>query len=464
MYSYNLFLHLHENNATLTIHYLILWYNIPMDKKLLVQLLLLKKGIQKENNTKFDKLQKEFLNKLESIQLKKGDQGDAYSITDKDYAEIASLVTLPEVKDGNDYVLTQEDKETIASLVELPIAIDGKDYILTDEDKDQIASLVPILEIPEFAEKSIEEIRDSLEDLTDEEKLDVLKLKNLDKIELDASQIRNLQNTSSKGVSGMTRYAVEKLVKESGGGVEQYANLEAFPATGKTDILYIAIDSNLSYIWTGSVYVKVGDGADTVWGDITGTLADQTDLQEELDKVKTIVGTREFVLSKTPENGTIGFSIDKGEKYLYADGWQQASTVYRERTGAFDIGAIQDSNLGGYGRDYISQKHLSDVTIGGNSETKEGGTRTIYSTTLKKRIAQYYLNGAWRTALTGISIQTDTAESPPDIEFTDFEPYRISLITGNSDATDINGVPVVQNMKTDMGAFQSPLEINGGIL
>ena len=446
----------------MTIHYLILWYNIPMDKKLLVQLLLLKKGIQKENNTKFDKLQKEFFNKLEAIQLQKGDQGDAYSITDKDYAEIASLVTLPEVKDGNDYVLTQEDKETIASLVELPIAVNGKDYILTEDDKEQIASLVPILEIPEFAEKSIEEIRDSLEDLTDEEKLDVLKLKNLDKIELDASQIRNLQNTSSKGVSGMTRYAVEKLVKESGGGLEQYANLAAFPATGKTDILYIAIDSNLSYIWTGSVYVKVGDGADTVWGDITGTLADQTDLQAALDKVKTIVGTRQFVLSQTPENGTIGFSTDKGEKYLYSDGWQQASTLFKERTGALDIGAIQDSNLDGYGKDYISEKTLSDVSIKGNSNTIEGGIRTIFSTSLNRRIAQYYLNGEWQTALTGVNIETDNHETPVDIEFTDFEPYKLSLITGNNDTKDANGTPVVQNMKTDIGAIQTPLEINGG--
>ena len=435
-----------------------------MDKKLLVQLLLLKKGIQKENNTKFDKLQKEFLNKLESIQLKKGDKGDAYSITDKDYAEIASLVTLPEVKDGNDYVLTQEDKETIASLVELPIAVNGKDYILTEDDKEQIASLVPILEIPEFAEKSIEEIRDSLEDLTDEEKLDVLKLKNLDKIELDASQIKNLQNFSSKGPGGITRYAVEKLVKESGGGLEQYANLEAFPATGKTDILYIAIDTNLSYRWTGSVYVKVGDGADTVWGDITGTLADQTDLQTALDSLEIIVDTRENIFAQTPANGTEAFATDTEESFKYIDGWQQESTLFKERTGAFDAGAIQNSNLSGYGKNYISQKHIADVTIGSNRETKEGGVRTIFSQTLQKRIAQYYLNGDWRTALTGISIQTDNTESTPDIEFTDFEPYRISLITGNSDLKDINGVPTIQNMKTDMGAFQSPLEINGGIL
>jgi len=181
-----------------------------------------------------------------------------------------------------------------------------------------------------------------------------------------------------------------------------------------------------------------------------------------LAQSKTIVDTRENIFAQTPENGTIGFSTDKGEKYLYADGWQQASTVYRERTGAFDIGAIQYSNLGGYGRNYISQKHLADVTIGGNSETKEGGVRTIFSQTLQKRIAQYYLDGAWQTALTGVNIETDSDETPADIEFTDFKPYKISLITGNSDSKDINGVPVVQNMKTDMGAFQSPLEINGG--
>jgi hypothetical protein len=245
-------------------------------------------------------------------------------------------------------------------------------------------------------------------------------------------------------------------------GIEQYINVIAFPNTGKTDILYIATDTNLSYIWTGSAYVKVGDGADTVWGDITGTLADQTDLQEELDKVKTIVGTREFVLSQTPENGTIGFSTDKGEKYLYADGWQQASTVYRERTGALDIGAILDSNLGGYGRDYISEKTLSDVSIKGNLNTIEGGIRTIFSTSLNRRIAQYYLNGEWQTALTGVNIETDTSENPVDIEFTDFEPYKLSLITGNSDTKDANGTPVVQNMKTDIGALQTPLEINGG--
>lgn len=36
--------------------------------------------------------------------------------------------------------------------------------------------------------------------------------------------------------------------------VEEYANLAAFPVTGETGKIYVAIDTNLTYRWTGSVY------------------------------------------------------------------------------------------------------------------------------------------------------------------------------------------------------------------
>jgi len=338
----------------------------------------------------------------------------------------------------------------------------------------EIVDLV-ISRMPENEQLKIADIKSFLDKELD--KLSFKALKDLPNIEKQIEQaFRNSKAWEKRVVSiGSLRMLNDVIldgVKQDGkgnyilggGGVEQYENLAAFPATGETDILYIAQNTNFSYSWTGSVYVKVGDGADTVWGDITGTLADQTDLQAALDSLKIIVDTRQNIFAQTPENGTKAFATDRGEKFIYINGWQQASTLYKERTGSMDMGAEQDSNSEGYGKDYISQKHLADVTIGGNQETKEGGIRTIFSKTLQKRIAQYYLNGDWRTALTGISIQTDNTESTPDIEFTDFEPYRISLITGNSDLKDINGVPTIQNMKTDMGAFQSPLEINGGIL
>lgn len=49
--------------------------------------------------------------------------------------------------------------------------------------------------------------------------------------------------------------------------VVEYANLAAFPGTGSSGILYIAIDTNKQYRWAGSTYQKITSGAvDSVAG------------------------------------------------------------------------------------------------------------------------------------------------------------------------------------------------------
>lgn len=40
----------------------------------------------------------------------------------------------------------------------------------------------------------------------------------------------------------------------------EFADLAAFPVTGESGIIYLAIDTNLIYRWTGSIYVLIGDG------------------------------------------------------------------------------------------------------------------------------------------------------------------------------------------------------------
>jgi hypothetical protein len=59
----------------------------------------------------------------------------------------------------------------------------------------------------------------------------------------------------------------------SSGGVAQYANLASFPVTGDLTILYIAQNTNLTYRWTGSAYVLVGDGTGTVSPEVTRMVA-----------------------------------------------------------------------------------------------------------------------------------------------------------------------------------------------
>lgn len=49
--------------------------------------------------------------------------------------------------------------------------------------------------------------------------------------------------------------------------VVEYANLAAFPGTGSSGILYIALDSSKQYRWAGSTYQQITSGAvDSVAG------------------------------------------------------------------------------------------------------------------------------------------------------------------------------------------------------
>jgi hypothetical protein len=65
--------------------------------------------------------------------------------------------------------------------------------------------------------------------------------------------------------------------------VLEAANVAALPATGETGKIYITLDTNKIYRWTGSVYVEISPTVGTVWGGITGTLSNQTDLQDALN-------------------------------------------------------------------------------------------------------------------------------------------------------------------------------------
>lgn len=67
--------------------------------------------------------------------------------------------------------------------------------------------------------------------------------------------------------------------------VLEYANLASLPATGTTGKIYVTLDTNKIYRWSGSVYVEITSsaGGGGTWGSIIGTLSNQTDLQSALD-------------------------------------------------------------------------------------------------------------------------------------------------------------------------------------
>lgn len=69
--------------------------------------------------------------------------------------------------------------------------------------------------------------------------------------------------------------------------VVEYANLAAFPVTGESGIIYIALDNNTQYRWSGSTYQSITSGAVSSvagkTGNVTLDIADITSLQTALD-------------------------------------------------------------------------------------------------------------------------------------------------------------------------------------
>jgi len=64
--------------------------------------------------------------------------------------------------------------------------------------------------------------------------------------------------------------------------VVEVANYAALPATGETGKIYITLDTNFIYRWSGSAYIEIKDSS-AVWGAITGTLSSQSDLVTALN-------------------------------------------------------------------------------------------------------------------------------------------------------------------------------------
>lgn len=55
--------------------------------------------------------------------------------------------------------------------------------------------------------------------------------------------------------------------------VIEAANLGSFPATGETGKIYVALDTNITYRWSGTVYVEISSGAVTSVAGKTGVVS-----------------------------------------------------------------------------------------------------------------------------------------------------------------------------------------------
>jgi len=113
--------------------------------------------------------------------------------------------------------------------------------------------------------------------------------------------------------------------------IVEVANYAALPATGETGKIYVVLDTNKIYRWSGSAYIEIADST-AVWGAITGTLSSQTDLQSALDAKQDDLNGTGFVKA----SGTT-ISYDNST-YLTTSSAASTYVPYTGATGNVDLG------------------------------------------------------------------------------------------------------------------------------
>ena len=143
----------------------------------------------------------------------------------------------------------------------------------------------------------------------------------------EADNLLNLKlNASEKGVaSGVAGLNASGLVPASQlpgfiDDVEEYANLASFPTTGSDSKLYVALDTNFIYRWSGTTYVRVNEtNLSDYFNKITDTLDDvaagttnlhftaakNTELNNKLAKSQNLldVASRQFAINNITDSG-----------------------------------------------------------------------------------------------------------------------------------------------------------------
>jgi hypothetical protein len=91
--------------------------------------------------------------------------------------------------------------------------------------------------------------------------------------------------------------------------VVEVATFSALPATGEIGKIYVILDTNKIYRWSGSVYVEIADST-AVWGAITGTLSSQTDLQSALDAKLSVTTAASTYVPYTGATGDVNLGVN----------------------------------------------------------------------------------------------------------------------------------------------------------
>ena len=171
--------------------------------------------------------------------------------------------------------------------------------------------------------------------------------------------------------------------------IVEVATYSALPTTGETGKIYVVLDTNLIYRWSGSAYIEIKDSS-AVWGAITGTLSSQTDLQSALNaKEPTITagttlqywrGDKSWQTLNTtivPEGTNLYFTDTRARAAVSAS----SPLAYNSGTGVFSIPAATSSQNGYLTSTDWTTFNGKQAALSGTGFVKISGTTISYDNT-----------------------------------------------------------------------------------
>ena len=139
-----------------------------------------------------------------------------------------------------------------------------------------------------------------------------------------------------------------------------FANLAAFPTTGETGKVYIAEDTGYMYRWGGaSGYIQLTDQT-AIWGQISGTLADQTDLNNALEAKATASDLTSHVNSTSNPHSVTKAQVGLGNVDNTSDANKPISTATQD---ALNLKA-DDSDLTSHVNDTTNPHSVTKAQVG----------------------------------------------------------------------------------------------------
>jgi hypothetical protein len=216
----------------------------------------------------------------------------------------------------------------------------------------------------------------------------------------------------------------------------EVANYAALPATGETGKIYLTLDNNKIYRWSGSVYIEIA-AENAVWGQIVGTLSNQTDLQSALN-------------AKVPYTGATA-NVDLGthtlSSYNLVVNHTSGSGVAAQITKGGNGEALTVSKSSGTGN---AASILGGVTLLSELHLNTSLSDTYIASAATWNAKQNALNGTGFVKISGTTISYDN---------TSYLPLTGGTLTGtlNVDGSGGTTAPIVSIFNTGLNRLLTPV-------